>query len=95
MARDEIRAGDQIGRADRLRAEAQMRHRHRAGLLRVIDEIALRVIVRLLADDLDGIFVRADRAVGTEAVEQRADDVGRFRGEILRHTPGSCGRRRR
>ena len=28
MACDEIRAGNQIGRADRLRAEAQMRHGH-------------------------------------------------------------------
>ena len=37
---------DQVGRADRLRAEAQVRDRDRAGLLRVVDEVALRVAGR-------------------------------------------------
>ena len=83
MARDEIGARNQIRRTNRLRTEAQMRNRHRAGFLRVINEIALRVIVRFLADDLDGIFVRADRAVCAEAVKQRAHHFvglgGKFR----------------
>ena len=48
MTRDEIRLADQIRRTNRLRPEPQMRHRHAAGFLRVINEIALRVIVRLL-----------------------------------------------
>src|SRR5690606_6885390 len=52
MARDEVSAPDEIGRADRAWAEAEMRHRHRAGLLRVVDEIALDVILRRRADDL-------------------------------------------
>ena len=59
-----------------------MRNGHRAGLFRVIDKIALRVIVRFLADDFDGIFVRADRAVRAEAVEQRAHHIVRTRWKI-------------
>ena len=48
-----------------------MRDRDRARLLRVVDEVALRVAVGLLADDLDRVLVGADRAVGAEPVEQR------------------------
>ena len=70
---------DQVRRADRLRAEAQVRDRHRAGLLRVVDEIALGVVVGLVADDLDRVLVGADRAVGAQAVEHGADHVVRSR----------------
>ncbi len=69
MAGDEIGLADQVDRANRLRAEAQVRDGHRAGLLRVIDEVALRVVVGVLADDLDGILVGADRAVRAQPVE--------------------------
>ena len=85
VAGDEGRAVDQVGGADRLRAEAQVRDGDRAGLLRVVDEVALGVVVRLLADDLDGVLVGADRAVGAEAVEERAHGVRRPRSR----TPGS------
>ena len=71
MAGDEAGAIDQVGRADRTRARAQVRDRDRAGLLRVVDEVALHVEVGLLADDLDRVLVGADRAVGAEAVEHR------------------------
>ena len=72
VAGDEVGPGDQVGGADRLRAETQVRGRHRAGLLRVVDEVALRVVVGFVADDLDGVLVRAHRAVGAEAVEESA-----------------------
>ena len=62
-----------------------MRNRDRAGFLRVVDEVALRVIIRVLADDLDGILVRADRAVRAQAVEQRPHHFRRFDGKLLVH----------
>jgi hypothetical protein len=52
-----------------------VRDRDRARLLRVVDEVALDEAVGLLADDLDRALVRADRAVGPEAVEHGAHDV--------------------
>ncbi len=85
MAGDEARPLDQVGGADRARAEAQMRDGDRAGLLRVVDEVALRVQAGLLGDDLDRVLVRADGPVRAEAVEDGADDVvrlGRERGDV-------------
>ncbi len=79
MARDEAGLLDQVAGADRLAAEAQVRNGHRAGLLRVVHEIALRVIVRVLADDLDRVLVRADRAVGAQTVEDGAHGGRIFR----------------
>ena len=69
MAADEIRLGDEVGGANRLRPEAQMRNRHRAGFLRVVNEIALREVVGVFADDFDRFLVGADRAVRAESVE--------------------------
>ena len=46
-----------------------MRHRHRAGFLRVIDKIALRLQVGGFADDLDRILVGRHRAVRAQAPE--------------------------
>ena len=78
MAADEAGLLHQVGRADRLRPEPQVRHGLRARLLRVVDEVALRVQVLLGAEDLDRVLVRADRAVRAEAEEDRADRAGRF-----------------
>src|SRR5262249_59332457 len=72
MAADEARLRDEIGGPDRLRPEAQVRDRLRAGLLGVVDEVALRVQTLLVAEDLDRVLVRADRAVGAEPEEDRA-----------------------
>ncbi|MBV6467451.1 MAG: hypothetical protein PGMFKBFP_02812 [Anaerolineales bacterium] len=72
---------DQIRRADGLRPEAQVRDRHRAGLLGVVVEVALGVVVGLFADDLDGVLVRAHRPVGAEADEDAADGLFVFNGE--------------
>ena len=54
-------------------AEAQMRHRNAAGLLRVVLEVGLYVLVGVVADDLDGVLVRADRAVAAETPELALD----------------------
>ena len=82
MAADEARLLDQIRRPNRPRAEAQMRDGDRAGLLRVVDEVALRERVRLLADDLDRVLVGADRAVGAQAEEDAARHVGGLEVEL-------------
>ena len=60
---------DEVRGIDRRLAEAQMRHRDAARLLRIVGEIRLRIHVRLVADNLDGALVRADRAVRAKTPE--------------------------
>ena len=74
--RQEVGALHLVGGADRPRPEAQVRHRGGARLLGVVDEVALAVQVGAVADDLDRRLVGADRAVGTQPVEQRPGDPG-------------------
>ena len=83
VAGDEVGARDEVGGADRIRTEAQVRRGQRSGLLGVVNEVALRVVRRLGADDLDGVFVGAHRSVRTESVEEGAHGVGAFGGEVL------------
>ena len=71
VARDEVSVFDEVRRPDGLGAETQVRHGHRARLLRVVHEVALGVHVGVLADDLHRRFVRADGAVGAESEEHR------------------------
>ena len=78
VAADEAGLLHQVGRADRLRPEAQVQHGLRARLLRVVDEVALCVQVLLGAEDLDRVLVRADCAVRAETEEDRADGAGRL-----------------
>ena len=63
---------------NRLRPEAQMRDRLRARLVRIVDEVALRMQPGVLGDDLHAVLVGAHRAVGAEAVEHRLYQVGRL-----------------
>ncbi len=71
VAGDEVGGADQVGRLERLGPKAQVADGDRAGLLAVVDEVALRVQVGAVAEDLDGVLVGADRAVGTQAEEHR------------------------
>ena len=82
MAGHKIRLRDEIGGTDGPRPEAQVRYRHGAGFLRVIDEVALGVEVGVLADDLDGVLVGAHGAVRPQAVEDGAHGVGALGGEL-------------
>ena len=82
MAGNEVRLANEIRRSDRARAEAQMRNRHRAGFLRIVNKIALRKIVGVLADDFDRFLVRAHGAVRSEPKELRAHNVVRLDREI-------------
>ena len=62
---------NQIGGADRIRPEPQMRDRGRSGLLGVIDEISLGIETGHLTEDLHRCLVGADRAIATEREEHR------------------------
>ena len=57
---------------DGLVAEAQVADGDAAGLLGVILEVGLDILVGVVADDLDGVLVRADGAVAAEAPEHAA-----------------------
>src|SRR6478735_9413772 len=76
MACDEPGPLHEIRRPDWLRSKPQVRRSTRAGLLRVVDEEALRVARRLLTDDLDRVLVGADRTVGAQAIEDASNRVG-------------------
>ena len=90
VAADEARLLHEVGRPDRLRPEAEVRDRLRAGLLRVVDEVALRVQA-LVPEDLDRVLVRADRPVRAQAEEDRAHRLGRLdvqRRVVVQARPG-------
>jgi hypothetical protein len=70
VAADEIGLRNQIGRTNRLLADAQMGNRQAASLFRVIDEIALREPRRRVTDNLDIVFGGRNAAVAAEPVEQ-------------------------
>ena len=78
VAADEAGVQYEIGGVDRAGSEAQVGNRLGAGFLGVVDEVALGVQAAVRAEDLDGVLVRADRAVRAEAVEHRADRAGRL-----------------
>ena len=76
VACDEVCLGDEVGGLDRVLAESQVGNGDAAGLLGVIGEVALRVHVGVVADDLDGLLVGADGTVGTQTPELAA--IGAF-----------------
>ena len=83
-------AGHEVGLVDVVRAldlviaEAQVADGHAAGLLGVVLEVCLNIFIGVIADDLDGVLVRADGAVAAETPELAGDgalggSVGRVR----------------
>ena len=87
VAGDEMGVGDEVGGADRVIGEAEVRHGHGARLLRVVDEVALRIAATELSHEFRRGLVGADRTVGPETVEHRSE-VGRvgLKGRIDRET---------
>ena len=85
---DKLVAGDKVGvvvadqvrRTHRIRTKAQVRNGQTTGFLGVIDEIALRVIAGVFADNLGGVLIGADCAVRTESKEYAAHHVITFDG---------------
>src|SRR5205823_1270724 len=78
---DELRLRNEIGRMHRPGTETQVRYGHRPGLFRVINEISLCVVIGVLTDNLDRLFVGADGAVRAEPVEYRTKDFVRLNRE--------------
>lgn len=72
VARHELGVIYEVRRAYRIGAEAQVRNREAAALLGVVHEVRLGVVGGSVADDFNGVFVRADRAVRAEPEEHRA-----------------------
>ena len=83
MAGDEVGFLQQERRLDRPRAEAQMRNRDGAGLLGIVDEVALRVERRIVGDDLHGVLVGSNRPVRAEPDENGAELVRLIQSETL------------
>ena len=82
MDADHVSRLDQVGRADLVGAEAQVRDGASAGLLRVEHEVPLDVLVGTVTDDLDRVLVGTDGAVRAEAEEHRGDRGVRH-GEVV------------
>src|ERR1019366_8493998 len=78
MAGDKVRRTDQIWRADGPRAKAEVRDGGGTGFLRVVNKVALGIVVRFFADDLDRILVRSHRAIGSQAEKHGTNNIVRF-----------------
>ena len=80
VAGHEVGLVHEIGGVDGIGAEPQVRDGDRPGLLRVEDEVPLRVAGGVptipLGDDPDGVAVRPDGAVAAEAVEDGPEHAG-------------------
>ena len=76
VASHEVGLRDVVRRADRGITEAQVRGGDAAGLLGVVLEVGLDVLVRVVADDLDGVLVGANGAVAAETPELALDGAG-------------------
>ncbi len=85
VARHEIGRGHQVRRGDRLVAEAQVRSRVAARLLRVVCEIGLAIFVGRTTDDLDRVLVGTHRTVGAQTEEQRFERAGLGQRDLLAH----------
>src|SRR5439155_8658383 len=57
----------QVRSVDGAWSKAQVRGCYRSRFLRVVNEVALRIILCLLTDDLDRVFVGSYRAIRAEA----------------------------
>ena len=69
---NEVSLVDEVGGLDRGLTEAQVGNGNAAGLLGVVSEVSLCVHVGVVADDLDGVLVRADGTIGAESPELTA-----------------------
>ena len=76
VAGHEVRLVDIVGAADGAVAEAQVADGDAAGLLGVVLEVGLDILVRVVADDLDGVLVGAYGAVAAQTPEFDLDGAG-------------------
>ena len=71
VAGDKAGLADQIRGTDRFRPESEVGNGDGSRLLGVIHEISLGIIRGLTPDDLDGVFVRSNRAIRSQTIENR------------------------
>ena len=83
MTCDKVRLIDEVGGLDLRLAETQVGHRQATGLFRVIVEVSLNIHIGMVADNLNRVLVRTNRAVCTQAPEFAACDTGRRGVRIL------------
>ena len=83
VACHEIGGVDQIGAADGVVAETQVRAGETARLLGVVREVCLAVFVGVVADNLNRVLVCAYGAVGAEAVELGLEGSGVAESHLL------------
>ena len=89
VACHEVRRLDLVRGADGRVAEAEVRAGEAARLLRVVGEVSLAILVRVVADNLHRVLVRTDRTVSTQAVELGLEDA--FATECLFSLEGQRG----
>ncbi len=65
-----------------LRSKTQVRNRHRARFLGIVHKVTLGIIVGIFADYLDGVLIRANRAIGTQSIKQCPNNVVSLCGKI-------------
>ena len=83
VAGHEIGRRNQIGRADRVVAETQVRRSVASRLLRVVRKVCLTILVGRTADDLDRVLVCADRTVRTQTEEEGLERTGLRQRDLL------------
>ena len=91
VAGDEIGRIDLVGAADGGIAKAQVADGQAAGLLGVVGEIGLRVLIGVVADDLDGILVGADGTVRAQTIELAGYGASGGGVELLPQLQGGAG----
>ena len=91
MAGHKVRRADQVRGADRVFAETQVGLGQAARLLGVIHKVSLAVQVGRVANDLDRVLVRADRAVRAHAPELCAGLAFGGGVDLLRQRQGGEG----
>ena len=85
MASDEVAVGDGVAVTNRFVAEAQVGFGDPAGLLGVVFEVRLYIHIRVVANDLNGVFVGTDGTVAAETPELAVDDLGIADNEAVIH----------
>ena len=91
VAGDEVGAVHEVGRLQRSLAETQVRHGEAAGLLGVVGEVSLSEHIGVVTDDLDGVLVGADGAVGAEAEELALHGAGGHGVDVSADLKGEVG----
>ena len=85
VASHEVGRGHQVGRADGLVAEAQVRAGEATRLLAVVGEVSLAVLVGVVTDDLHTVLVGTHGTVSTQTVELGLEHAGATHGHLFLH----------